>query len=248
MKALILAAGRGSRMKNRTNDRPKCLVPFRGKPLLEHQILAIQAAGIKEIGLITGYRREMLAGRGLYEFHNPNWESTQMVTSLVCAQDWLEAGPCLVSYSDIFYETSAVSSLMKTSAKIAVTYAVDWLSLWEKRFGNPLDDAETFRVNPDHTIAEIGRKAKLVAEIEGQYMGLIYFHPEGWQEAKKILKQMKPEEYACLQMTALLQKVVEKKSVPVAAIPFKGIWGEVDSEEDLLLYEEKRAQKIKGFQ
>ena len=65
MKANILAAGRGSRMKHLTDERPKCLIEFNGKPLLEWQLEAIRAAGIDEIGIITGYKREMLNGYGL---------------------------------------------------------------------------------------------------------------------------------------------------------------------------------------
>lgn len=212
-------------------------MPFRGKPLLEHQVSAIRKVGIREIGVVTGYRREMLANRGLYEFHNSNWEKTQMVSSLACAEAWLEAGPCLISYSDIFYEASAISNLVKSTEGIAVTYAVDWLSLWQRRFKNPLEDAETFRLNQDQTIAEIGRKAKSIAEIEGQYMGLLKIMPEGWKEIQKIIKQISRDEVARLQMTGLLQTIIERKNIPIHAVPFRGAWGEVDSEKDLHLYE-----------
>ncbi|MFZ9450262.1 MAG: NTP transferase domain-containing protein, partial [Alphaproteobacteria bacterium] len=64
MRAIILAAGRGSRMRQLTDERPKCLVPLRGRPLLEWQLEALRGAGIREIGIVTGYRREMLASRG----------------------------------------------------------------------------------------------------------------------------------------------------------------------------------------
>ena len=175
MKAIILAAGRGSRMKHLTDERPKCLIEFNGKPLLEWQLEAIRAAGIDEIAIVTGYKREMLTGYGLVEFHNPEWATTQMVSSLCCANEWLEANTCIVSYSDIFYEASAVRSLIESKADISLTYDPNWLELWTKRFGDPLLDAETFRLNPDGTLAEIGKKPKTVEEIQGQYMGLLKF-------------------------------------------------------------------------
>ena len=89
MKAIILAAGRGSRMKNMTDDRPKCMVELRGKPLLEWQLTALHEAGISEIAIVTGYKRELLANRAPMEFHNPRWAETNMVSSLACAQEWL---------------------------------------------------------------------------------------------------------------------------------------------------------------
>ena len=56
MKAIILAAGRGSRMGGLTDTQPKGLVSLRGKPLLEWRLASLRAAGIHEIALITGYR------------------------------------------------------------------------------------------------------------------------------------------------------------------------------------------------
>ena len=54
-----------------------------------------------------------------------------------------------------------------------MTYDPNWLGLWIQRFGDPLLDAETFRLTPEHTLAEIGNKPKSVEEVQGQYMGLL---------------------------------------------------------------------------
>jgi len=239
MKAIILAAGRGSRMKHLTDERPKCLIEFNGKPLLEWQLEAIYKAGIDEIGIVTGYKREMLTGYGLVEFHNPEWATTQMVSSLCCANEWLEANTCIVSYSDIFYEASAVRSLIESKADISLTYDPNWLELWTKRFGDPLLDAETFRLNSDGTLAEIGKKPKNSEEIEGQYMGLLQFTPAGWEEflmnsinneIKKIINQ--------LDMTKAIQRVIDKDNIKVKVIPYIEKWGEIDTESDVYSYEE----------
>ena len=53
MKAIILAAGRGSRMKLLTDEIPKCLVKLRGKSLLDWQLSALRAAGITDIALVS---------------------------------------------------------------------------------------------------------------------------------------------------------------------------------------------------
>ena len=52
MKAIILAAGRGTRMKELTEEKPKCLVELDGQSLLEKQLGALRQAGIEEIRLV----------------------------------------------------------------------------------------------------------------------------------------------------------------------------------------------------
>jgi choline kinase len=235
MRAIILAAGRGSRMKELTDECPKCLVQLHGKSLLDCQLDALRLAGIQHIGIVTGYKREMLANRGLVEFHNPRWAETNMVTSLACAGEWLTLEPCIVSYSDIFYDVSAVEALIKCTASLAITYDPNWLNLWTQRFGDPLLDAETFRLNPDATLAEIGSRPKSVDEVVGQYMGLLRFTPEGWAELLRIRSNLEPMECDQTHMTGILQKIVESNNLPIRTIPYSGVWGEVDSAEDLFL-------------
>ena len=236
MKAIILAAGRGSRMKNLTEERPKCLVELRGKTLLDWQLEALRAAGITEIAIVTGYKRELLANRGLVEFHNERWAETNMVSSLACAQDWLQTEPCIVSYSDIFYSPAAVRSLLDCEALLAVTYDSNWLELWTRRFGDPLLDAETFRLAYDQTLAEIGNKPKSVDEVQGQYMGLLRFTPEGWAGIMRIRSALSLEEADRMHMTGTLQKIIEENRLAIAALPYTGEWGEIDSAEDLKSY------------
>jgi choline kinase len=237
MKAIILAAGRGSRMKNLTEERPKCLVELRGKALLDWQLEALHGAGITDIAIVTGYKRELLAGRGLVEFHNPRWAETNMVSSLACAQDWLQSVPCVVSYSDIFYSPVAVKSLMDCQASLAVTYDPNWLELWTRRFGDPLLDAETFRLTTEHTLAEIGNKPKSVAEVQGQYMGLLRFTPDGWAEVLRVRSGLASEQCDKMHMTGTLQKVLDAGRVTIVAVPYSGEWGEVDSAEDLVVFD-----------
>jgi len=60
MKAVILAAGKGTRMKDLTNEVPKPMLPVQGKPILQHIIDGLMAAGIREFCIITGWRAEVI--------------------------------------------------------------------------------------------------------------------------------------------------------------------------------------------
>jgi len=233
MKAIILAAGRGSRMKELTDEKPKCLIEFNGKPLIEWQLKAIKKTNIQEIGIVTGYKQEMLSDYDLVQFFNPNWDGTQMVYSLCYASNWLEKTSCIISYSDIYYDSSAIQFMMDCNADISLTYDTNWLKLWKKRFGDPLLDAETFRLNSDGFLAEIGKKPTSVEEIQGQYMGLLKFTPRAWKIAIDIMNSLPSKEIKIIHMTDLLQLLVESKKINIKPLPYDKTWGEFDSATDL---------------
>lgn len=237
MKAIILAAGRGSRMGDMTADQPKCLTKINGVTLLDRQLAALRDAGVDEIGIVTGYQRQALADRGLREFHNPDWAETNMVSSLACARSWLLEAPCIVSYSDIFYQAQAVRSLMDETSALALTYDPNWLSLWGARFSDPLSDAETFKLAPDGTLLEIGEKPQTVQEVQGQYMGLLRFTPEGWNALQAMRASLTVDACKRMHMTGALQRLIQTGGIPIRAIPYTGQWGEVDSQDDLAVYQ-----------
>ncbi len=81
LRAVILAAGRGSRMGHLGNDRPKCLVEFAGRPLIERQIAALRRGGVDQIGVVRGYRAELIDFPALCYFVNERWAETNMLTS-----------------------------------------------------------------------------------------------------------------------------------------------------------------------
>ena len=245
MRGIILAAGRGSRMKHLTSERPKCMVKLRGKPLIEWQLEALRAAGINDIAIVTGYRHELLSSYKLTKFHNARWTETNMVASLACADKWLRSEPSIVSYSDIFYDSSAVTSLIDCPGSLAVTYDPNWLSIWEKRFEDPLLDAETFSLNSSNQIIEIGNKPKTVEEVQGQYMGLLRITPEGWKQLVTVLENFSENKRGGISMTMVLQTAIKHSKVKVTGVPYLGEWGEIDSQSDLEIFHSKKSYKIK---
>ena len=145
MRGLILAAGRGSRMGPLGDDRPKCMVELDGRPLLDRQIAALRRGGVEEVGIVRGYRAEILNFPGLAYFDNPRWSQTNMVMSLAAAASWLRAGPVIVSYADIFYRGHVVRGLAEEPGALVISFDRLWRKLWSRRFADPLSDAETFR-------------------------------------------------------------------------------------------------------
>ncbi len=241
-RAVILAAGRGSRMREATADRPKCLVPLAGRPLLEWQIRALRGGGMEAVALVTGYLGGQLADRADRCFENPRWQETNMVQSLVCAGEWLQAAPCLVSYADIVYNAGTVRKLAAAEGDLVITFDPHWRELWEARFEDPLADAETFRRDAGGRLVEIGGRARSLEEIQGQYMGLLKFTPAGWRGVCDYLAVLSREQQDRLDMTALLAGLL-RSGFPIDTVPVEDRWLEVDSEQDLELYEQQIAGK-----
>jgi L-glutamine-phosphate cytidylyltransferase len=237
MRGVILAAGRGSRLGHLCADRPKCLVELAQKPLIERQIGVLRRGGVGDIGIVRGYRADMIAFPGLTYFANERWAETNMVMSLATAASWLRSGPVIVSYADIFYRSELVRGLVGAPGQLVITYDRAWRRLWSRRFPDPLDDAETFRIDPAGRLLEIGGKTKRIEDIQGQYMGLLKFTPPAWIAVETLLRALDDRVRDRLDMTALLCRLLAENEVPVSTFPTDGQWGEIDSPEDVALYE-----------
>ncbi|HTV50130.1 MAG TPA: phosphocholine cytidylyltransferase family protein [Steroidobacteraceae bacterium] len=238
MRAVILAAGRGSRLGELGADRPKCLVELCGHPLLERQLAALQHGGASPIGIVRGYRAEMLRPPGVTCFDNPRWAETNMVMSLVAARAWLQEDTVIVSYGDIFYPASLVAALVASPGSLVITYDRDWSALWSRRFADPLADAETFRIDATGTLLEIGGRTGRMQDIQGQYMGLLKFTPAAWRAVEQLLDSLGPQACQRLDMTGMLSRLLAAGSVPVSTVATQGQWGEIDNPEDVALYEQ----------
>ena len=237
MKALILAAGRGSRLGRLTARKPKCLVVLRGKSLLERQISAMKRAGLQKIGIVVGYRANSIKRKGLKKIENRRWKTTYGVFSMLSARRWFGRGPLLLSYGDIFYSWRDLDRLLQSPADVAVAYDPRWLNLWRKRFEDPAADAESFRIRRGKII-EIGAANPDIKRVQGQFMGLLKFSPRGLRRVATLWKKLPRSQRDRLDMTGMLRRMIQR-AWPVAGVPIRHPWGEVDSAEDLALYERK---------
>jgi choline kinase len=235
MKAVILAAGRGSRLGNLGAGRPKCLVELAGKPLIERQIASLRNGGVEHIGVVRGYRAGMIDFPDLHYFSNEKWAETNMVTSLAAAASWLRSGPVIVSYADIFYRGELVRGIAAAPGQLVVAYDRGWRNLWSRRFTDPLSDAETFRVNAAGELLEIGARTTRIEEIEGQYLGLLKFTPPAWRAVEALLAPLDAVTRDRLDMTGLLRRLLAANQV-ITTFATEGQWGEIDNPEDVELY------------
>ena len=85
-KALIIAAGLGSRLKKHTKNLPKCMLDFGGKTLLQRQLDSYKKCGIKDISIIRGYKKEKINYKGIRYFENTDYKNNNVLNSVFYKQ------------------------------------------------------------------------------------------------------------------------------------------------------------------
>ena len=188
MEAIILAAGEGKRLRPLTNNTPKCLVNLFGKSLLQQQIETFRSCKIDDISVVTGHLNQMINFENITYFQNPNFKTTNMVETLFCAKEKL-TNSVIVSYGDIIFEKNVLQKLIDSDDGLSVVIDKNWKKYWETRFDNPLNDAESLKIDTDDNITSIGQKTQKIDEIEGQYIGLMKFQNAGLEKIKKFYEK-----------------------------------------------------------
>jgi choline kinase len=246
MRLIILAAGEGTRLRPLTDHQPKCMVPVGGRAILERLIETARAVGLNDIVLVGGYRAEALEKYGYPIAINAAYDRTNMVRSLFAAEAYFGDG-FVLSYGDIFYTPEVLRTVLHHPGDISVAVDTAWRSFWQRRFANPLDDAETLRI-ADERIVEIGGKAAVIDEIEAQYIGLLAFKRGGVAQLRQSFATAIREEgegrlsfgraksVDKMYMTDLLQGMADR-GVVLSPARIAGGWAEVDSPSDLALAE-----------
>ena len=245
MKLIILAAGEGKRLRPYTENLPKCMVKLKEQSLLSHQLSSIRKCDIpkKNIALVGGYKAECLEEFDLQTYENLNYASTNMVSTLFCANNFMDPNQDLIiSYGDIVYEENVLRALIDSSAEVSVVADEKWERLWNLRMTNPLDDAETFVLKDNFLIEELGNKPESLSQIQAQYVGLIKVRGDKINQIKSFYNQIDKnlkfngQDFENMYMTSFIQILIDS-GWEVKATLIKNGWLEVDTVEDLESYE-----------
>ena len=239
MKAIILAAGQGTRLRPLTDDRPKCLVELAGRPLLDYQLEVLRAGGIKDIYVVAGYRADQVVRSGVNRLINERYATTNMVATLFSAEELMTGSDDLIiSYGDIVYETRILKALLACTAPVCLTVDSSWKRYWAMRMDDPLTDAETLKLVDGDRIIELGKKPDSYDDIQGQYMGLIKIRADHVQKLVDVWHRLDTsasydgKDFDNMYMTSFIQILIDKGWDVRAALIDNG-WLEIDVPEDL---------------
>ena len=248
MRALILAAGQGTRLAPLTNDRPKCLVEIGAKSLLDHQLTTMATVGITDVTILTGYRADMIETLGHPTVHNREFASSNMVHTLFCARHLRDGvTDLIISYGDIVYRPRILEALSSCAAPVCVVTDREWRRYWEIRMDDPLGDAETLKLDGRGSIDELGKKPKDYNDIQGQYIGLIKIRSDQVRPLVEAYEGMDDEALydgrtrTQMYMTSFIQHLIDD-DWQVQSVPVSNGWLEVDSYSELMTYRKMYSQ------
>ena len=100
-------------------------------------------------------------------------------------------------------------------------------------------DAETFLIDPCGDLLEIGNKPDSVNQVMGQFMGLMKINKSGWASISRTIKTLTVKQADSIQLTQLLNLILQTNDKKITGLPFYGDWIEVDNEMDLAIANSK---------
>lgn len=240
MKAIIVAAGPGSRLNPLTNERPKCLLEVGGKAILARTIEALRENGIDDIVVVRGYHGHLIDYPGITYYENPDFKRNNILRSLFYAEDEIN-DDFIFSYSDIVYSKEIVKKLVDSDADIALIVDVNWVVLYEGRNQHPISEAELVKVE-NNWVVKIGKDVVNPAEAHGEFIGLAKFTKSGAAMMKaayhRVLEERPDAPFhhaASLEkayVTDMVQELVDNGS-RVKNVDIEGGWREIDTPQDL---------------
>ena len=239
-KALIIAAGLGSRLKSHTENLPKCMLDFGGKTLLERQLEAYKKNEIKDIFLIRGYKKEKINYKGIQYFENNDYNNNNILNSIFYAEKIIN-GNIIISYSDILFEPSVVERLQKSDHDISVVVDIDWRGYYVGRKDHPISEAENVIFNSNNEVEKIGKINTGKEEVHGEFIGMIKLTGRGAEIFKHHFNRLKkiywdkPFQRAKIFQKAYLTDFIQELvdiGIKVHCVIIESGWKEIDTVED----------------
>ncbi len=232
-RGIILAAGRGDELGELTKDRPKCMVPISGKPLLAHILDAYRSANVRDLVVVRGFAKEAVNLPSVTYVDNDAYATTGELASLATAKASLD-GPCLVSYGDVLFKKHVVDELFDAEGDFVV--AVD--SLPENDTQRRADWAICSEPHSRKTLlGDVQLRDMATAPdapgITGEWTGLLKLSASGAKTVAQMLEAMTPAELQKLSMPDLLRRLVQSGN-SVRVVYSRGGWLDVDTLADVL--------------
>jgi choline kinase len=230
MKALILAAGRGTRIHSVHRDRPKCLIRFNDSTILDHQIQSLFSAGVSAIGIVVGYEKDQIIRHVLTRYRNrrrqftfienPVFAQTNNIYSFWLARKWLKGESFICLNADVVFDPSVLWTAMESMAPVTMIVDPQWR-----------DETMKVIISDDRVI----RMSKHIPESEysGTYIGITSFaagvHKRLFAKVETLIRTGGENEFFNVAVQQLADEGVHVGFTSTGNLP----WAEIDDPGDL---------------
>ncbi len=246
MKAFIIAAGLGSRLRPYTKNLPKCLVKIGNKTILDSQLEVYRSLNIKNINIIVGFKKNKFKNKEVNYIYNKNFKKNNILESLFCASKKINK-KCIISYSDIIFKKSIVSKLMKSRSDVSILVDTNWKKIYRGRTDHPITQAEKISFNKNLILKEAGKNLE-EKNTKGEFIGMLKLSKKGSKLFKLYYKKAKldfkkksfynAKNFKQAYLTDFFNYLINKK-IKIKCILIKNKWMEIDTTQDY-----KRAQNF----
>ena len=235
MKAIILSAGQGSRLGHMVDEKPKCLIEFNGRTLLDWQLDTLDANGVGEAVVVTGFHDELVqaaiaarsAGPKVTTIYNPFYKVADNTGSLYMAREEL-AGDCLVWNGDTLVSNALMRRVLAND-RPGICVTIDRKDSY--------DDDDMKVVEEDGRLKAIGKRLK--EKVNAESIGLLAFRSAGAERFRDAIERaIRTPEGTTIWYLRVIHHLAQNSEVWTLDINGED-WGEVDFPADV-----DRAQEL----
>ena len=241
MKAIILAAGEGSRMGKLAQNIPKPLVMVNGKSIIQRQITLFHEKKIDDIIIVTGPTSDKFNFKNVVYVNDLDHKKHDTLGSLIIARDYMN-DEIIITYADQIFDEKIMESVNNFSGDIGIAVDLDWEKNYVNRDQHPKSEAENVLINGNE-ILELRKNISECKENEkiGECLGLMKFS----RKASKVFL----DKYSELEIShqgkfhnapslekALISDMIQElidSEINVEPIYVSGKWCEIDTPQDL---------------
>jgi choline kinase len=230
MKAVILAAGQGTRIRSVHGEHPKCLIEVDNTTILDHQLKALSMAGINDVAIVVGYKKEQIINhvmsrkashiQRIHFIENPAFAITNNIYSLWLAIEWVRGDSFIVLNADVIFNPEILDVAVRPHAPISMI--VD--PLWR-------DETMKVVILDDHVI----RMSKNISreEFSGTYIGITVFskaiQDRVFHKMEDVIAAGRVNEFFNVAVQELANEGVPVGYTSTVGLP----WAEIDDPVDL---------------
>lgn len=245
VKVVIPAAGDVSseesfRDKDLLRDIPVAMLDICGKPVLQRAVENLNAAGIQDITVITGYQGNKIFDEGIVKIENPNFKLSGVMDSIMAAQGCLAEENNLIVYSDVLFEKDIIEKLLKGAGDIVLVIDSSYqhykfpkkdLDLVVAKYP-PLRGERVINIRQANQILKIGKEISR-GEANYEFMGIAKVSKKGAEIMKSEYQKLKEKRGAGAKvgLIDLVQEIINS-GFSVEAVEINGGWTEIKNFED----------------